>query len=114
LLDDNRDELWALADDSEAQFSVKCSVPELSRFYGIIIRMYLEVGARHHMPHFHAYYRESTAIFSINPIELMEGTMPRRQLRLIEAWAELHHDELQTDWERLQAGQSAFPIEPLR
>jgi len=41
--------------------------------------MYWEVGARHHTAHFHAYYQESTAIFSIDPIDLMEGSMPRRQ-----------------------------------
>ena len=44
----------------------------------------------HLPPHFHAYYQEATAIFSIDPIELMEGSMPKRQRRLIEAWAELH------------------------
>ena len=89
-------------------------MPELSRFYGIIIRMYWEVGVRHHTPHFHAYYQEQTAIFSIDPIALMEGEMPTRQRRLIEAWAELHQDELRDDWNRLQTGQRALPIEPLK
>ena len=89
-------------------------MPELSRFYGIIIRMYWEVGAQHHTQHFHAYYQEQTAIFSIDPIELMEGEMPTKQRRLVEAWAELHQDELRQDWIRLQAGQRALPIEPLR
>jgi hypothetical protein len=49
--------------------------------------MYWEVGAQHHAPHFHAYYQAYTAIFSIDPVELMEGSIPRRQTRLIEAWA---------------------------
>lgn len=89
-------------------------MPELSRFYGIIIRMYWEAGARHHTAHFHAYYQEATAIFSIDPVELMEGTMPRRQQRLIEAWAELHQNELAADWERLQSGRRPLPIEPLK
>jgi len=89
-------------------------VPELSRFYGIIIRMYWEVGARHHTPHFHAYYQERIAIFSIDPIELMEGAIPTRQQRLIEAWAELHQNELREDWNRLQSGQRPLPIEPLK
>jgi hypothetical protein len=101
-------------DDSDRQFSVKWRVPELSRFFGIIIRMYWEAGVRHHTPHFHAYYQDSTAIFNIDPIDLMEGSMPRRQLRLVEAWAELHQDELMRDWQRLQAGQSPIPIEPLK
>ena len=89
-------------------------MPELSRFYGIIIQMYWEAGARHHAPQFHAYYQENTAIFSIDPIELIEGRMPKRQIRLVEAWAELHQDELRSDWQRLQAGQHPVPIEPLR
>ena len=76
--------------------------------------MFWEVGAKHHKPHFHAYYQEHTAIFSIEPIELMEGAMPRRQIRLVEAWAELHQDELIDDWNRLQSGTRPLPIEPLK
>jgi hypothetical protein len=76
--------------------------------------MYWEVGARHHTPHFHAYYQESMAIFSIDPVELIEGSMPRRQVRLVEAWAKLHQEELTRDWQRLQAGQRPLPIEPLK
>jgi len=76
--------------------------------------MYWEAGAPHHAPHFHAYYQDSTAIFSIDPIELMEGSMPKRQTRLVEAWAELHQNELRSDWQRLQAGQRPLPIEPLK
>jgi hypothetical protein len=49
------------------------SMPELSRFFGIIIRMYLEAGAPHHLPHFHAYYQDSVAVFSIDPVELIAG-----------------------------------------
>ena len=76
--------------------------------------MFWETGAQHHTPHFHAYYQENTAIFSIDPIELMEGSIPKRQLRLIEAWAELHQNELISDWELLQSGQRPVPIEPLK
>jgi len=88
-------------------------MPELSRFFGIIIRMYMEVGVPHHLPHFHAYYQDDVAIFSLEPIELMAGQMPRRQRRLVEAWAELHQAELLDDWRRLQDGQTPKPIEPL-
>ncbi len=44
-------------------------MPELSRFYGIIIRMYFEVGGQHHRPHFHAYYGDDVAIYSLAPID---------------------------------------------
>jgi hypothetical protein len=89
-------------------------MPELSRFFGIIIRMYAELGTQHHQPHFHAYYQENVAIFSFDPIDLMAGSLPRRQQRLVVAWAELHQAELLADWERLQAGQRPLPIEPLK
>jgi hypothetical protein len=89
-------------------------MPELSRFFGIIIRMFVEMGASHHVPHFHAYYQEDIAVFSLDPIELISGRLPKRQQRLVEAWAELHQAELMADWQRLQAGRSPLPIEPLK
>jgi hypothetical protein len=89
-------------------------MPELSRFFGIIIRMYMEAGIQHNTPHFHAYHQEHIAVFSINPVELIAGSLPRRQQRLVEAWTELHQAELLEDWERLQNGRSPIPIEPLR
>jgi hypothetical protein len=89
-------------------------MPELARFFGIIVRMYVEPNAPHHTPHFHAYYQDEVAIYSIDPIELLSGSLPRRQQRLVEAWAELHHAELLTDWQLLQAFQKPLPIEPLR
>jgi len=89
-------------------------MPELSRFFGIIIRMYWEVGSQHHAPHFHAYYQDEVAVFSVAPIELLAGSLPRRQIRLVEAWAELHRDELISDWELMQTGRRPRAIEPLR
>jgi len=89
------------------------SMPELSRFFGVIIRMYVEAGAPHHLPHLHAYYQDDVAVVGLEPVELIAGSLPRRQRRLVEAWAELHQEELLADWLRLQAGQPPFPIPPL-
>ena len=89
-------------------------MPELSRFFGIIIHMYVEPGAPHHRPHFHAYYQNHAAVYTIDPIEMISGTLPRRQRRLVEAWAELHQGELLVNWERLQSGQLPYKIAPLR
>ena len=88
-------------------------MPELSRFFGIIIRMYMEVGAPHHLPHFHAYYQDDVGVFSLDPIELIAGSLPKRQRRLVEAWAELHQQELSAAWERLHAGRLPASIDPL-
>jgi hypothetical protein len=60
-------------------------MPEVSRFFGTIIRMFMEVGGPHHGRHFHAYYQENMGIFSIEPIELIAGSLPQRQRRLVEA-----------------------------
>ena len=89
-------------------------MPEIARFFGSIIRMFAEAGAPHHHPHFHAYYQNHVAIFSIEAIDLINGSLPRKQQRLVEAWAELHQGELLENWERLQSGQLAFKIAPLK
>jgi len=89
-------------------------VPELSRFYGIVIRMFVEAGEQHHERHFHAYYTDDVGIFSIDPVNLLAGSLPTRQRRFVEAWAELHQTELLEDWERLQSGQLPTPIAPLK
>jgi hypothetical protein len=65
-------------------------VPELSRFFGIIIRMYVEAGAPHHGAHFHAYYQDHVGVFGIEPVEIIAGSLPAKQKRFVEAWAELH------------------------
>ena len=89
-------------------------MPELSRFLGIIIRMYMEAGAQHNTPHFHAYYQDEVAVFGIQPVELIAGKISRRQQRFVEAWAELHQQELIKDWELLHSGHLPLPIEPLQ
>lgn len=88
-------------------------MPELARFFGIIIRMYAEAGGPHHRPHFHAYYQEEVAIYAIDSIDLIAGSLPRPQQRLVEAWAEIHREELLASWDLLQQGRSPDKIEPL-
>ena len=73
-----------------------------------------EAGVSHHVPHFHAYFQGEAAVFSINPVGQMAGVMEHKQRRLVEAWAELHQEELLMDWALLHSGRAANPIEPLR
>jgi hypothetical protein len=89
-------------------------MPEISRFFGIIIRMYVEFGAPHHHPHLHAYYQNTVGIYRIDQIEMIEGTLSRREQRLVEAWIVLHQNELLENWERLQAGELPLRIAPLK
>ena len=76
--------------------------------------MFLETGESHHRPHFHAYYQDQAAVFALDSIERLAGSLPTTQRRLVEAWAEIHRDELQHDWDLLQSGQPPVKIEPLR
>lgn len=88
-------------------------MPELSRFYGIIIRMFAEHGGQHKTPHFHAIYEAKEAVFQIDPVQLLDGSLPSKQRRLVEAWAEIHQQELQAAWEALDKGKLPNPIQPL-
>lgn len=88
-------------------------MPTIAMFYGIIIRMYCSPG-EHNPPHFHAYYQDYKAIIDIRRCELSDGELPARQLKLVQAWAEIHKDELLADWELASKGELPFPIEPLK
>lgn len=89
-------------------------MPELSTFFGIVIRMFVETGNSHHRPHFHAYYQDDSAVFAIESVECLGGESPQPQRRLVEAWAEIHRTELAADWSLLQSGQPPVKIDPLR
>ena len=89
-------------------------MPEISRFQGIVVSIFIECGERHHTPHFHAFYQDMAASFRIDPVELLEGDLPLRQRRLVEAWAELHQAELMENWQSVYNYGPARKIEPLR
>ena len=76
-------------------------MPEISRFFGIVVRMFVEVGSPHHRPHFHAYCQGRVAIFAADTIEKIGGSLPLRQERLVVAWPEIHQKELLDDWTSL-------------
>lgn len=90
--------------------SKTAAVPEISRFYGIVITMY---ALDHPPPHFHARYAEHQAMISIADCRVIVGEMPARVLRLIRDWVGLHMAELHEDWELAQAGEEVRPIPPL-
>jgi len=88
-------------------------MPTLSMFYGIIIRMYY-APSEHNRPHFHAYYNEYKTTIALDTLEILEGSLPRKQLRLVQAWAELHTDELWGDWRLAMNGETPYKISPLQ
>lgn len=86
-------------------------MPEISRFYGIIIYMFIK---DHNPPHFHAKYGEFIGVINIQTGELMEGELPRRALRLVQDWTELHKPELLKNWNSAQSDNPEIKkIEPL-
>jgi hypothetical protein len=86
-------------------------MPEISRFYGIVIRMYFD---DHNPPHFHALYGDDEAWISINNLALMYGNIPSRALGMVIEWASLHQEELRQNWALLAEEQRPNKIAPLK
>jgi hypothetical protein len=89
-------------------------MPILSTFYGISVSMYFMDNRRHNRPHIHARYQNDEVVIAIPDGDILEGTLPRGKLRLVQAWIEIHKDELMADWQLAISGQQPFKIEPLR
>jgi hypothetical protein len=70
-------------------------MPEIARFYGIVIKLFF---GDHPPPHFHAVYGEYIGLFDIETLEMIEGDIPRRAKKLICEWAIIHQDELKKMW----------------
>jgi hypothetical protein len=85
-------------------------MPEISRFFGIIIRMYFD---DHPPPHFHAIYGKHESQIGINPICVLRGNLPHRAESMVIEWTALHQHELIQNWNRLQNDQPAQKIDPL-
>ena len=85
-------------------------MPEISRFYGIVIYMYV---SEHNPPHFHVWYDDYKAIITIDD-GIVRGAIPRRALNMVYDWLDLHKDELMNNWRLLQDFKSPLKIEPLK
>ena len=89
-------------------------MPRLSEFFGIAIYLYWGETGQHNAPHFHAQYGGGEAVFSIPDAEILAGSLPRRQVRLVQAWAELRTEELEQAWTRAVNHKQPGTIEPLK
>jgi hypothetical protein len=85
-------------------------VPRISSFYGIVIAMYYR---EHGIPHFHAHYGGREASISIQSLEILEGYLPPRVIRLVNRWARLHREELLENWDRAKRKEALEIIAPL-
>lgn len=85
---------------------------EISRFFGIIIHMY---GEDHTPPHFHVVYNEFRAMIEIETGEILQGSLPSKQLKYVQVWADIHRDELLSNFEKLNNDIKTYSkIQPLR
>lgn len=85
-------------------------MPRVSYFYGIIIFMYYD---DHSPPHFHAVYDEHRAEVGINPIRILDGSLPRRAQGFVFEWAAMHQTELEENWQRARDRDDLERIAPL-
>ena len=83
-------------------------------FYGILILMYFYDNKKHNCPHIHAEYGEFEASFSIEDASLLSGNLPTSKLRLVQAWIEIHREDLLANWKLAVKGEPVFKIQPLR
>lgn len=86
----------------------------LSMFYGIIVSMYFFDNKQHQMPHIHVKYQEQEAVFSIPEGDIIEGNLRKNKIKLVQAWIEIHKEELMANWELAVNGQDIFKIDPLK
>ena len=89
-------------------------MPTISMFYGIIVRLLYMDNKQHKLPHLHVEYQGMKAVVAIPGGELLDGEIPSKKLRLVQAWIAIHEEELMANWTLAVNGEPVFPIEPLR
>lgn len=86
----------------------------IAMFYGIIVSMYYFDTRQHHRPHIHVKYQEQEVVLAIPDGEVLGGSLKANKMKLVQAWIEIHQEELMADWELASQGEQIFKIEPLR
>ncbi|MGI9558779.1 MAG: DUF4160 domain-containing protein [Thermodesulfobacteriota bacterium] len=89
-------------------------MPAISMFFGIVVYMYFKDNRKHDLPHIHVKYQGQEVVVSVPDGDVLEGGIPKPQMKLLQAWVELHKEELVADWDLAVSGQHPFKIDPLR
>jgi hypothetical protein len=89
-------------------------MPTISMFYGILIQMYFYDDKRHKCPHLHAEYGEHQVTIAIEDGTILAGSLPAAKMKLVQAWVEIHKEDLMADWKLAIAGEPVFKIDPLK
>lgn len=89
-------------------------MPTISMFYGILILMYFYDNKKHSKPHIHAEYGEYEVSIAIDDGAILGGELPRSKMKLVQAWIEIHREDLLADWKLAVAGEPVYKIDPLK
>ena len=89
-------------------------MPVISMFYGVIVLMYYFDNQKHQQPHIHIRYQGDESVVAIPTGDVLAGDLKSAKLKLVQAWIEIHQDELMANWELAVAGQQIFKIDPLK
>ena len=87
-------------------------MPELSRFAGIVVKMQYRDTGQHNKPHVHVYFGEYTASVGLDG-EVLAGSLPAKQLRLLSGWLALHEEEVYAAWNKAVSGEAFTKVDPL-
>ena len=83
-------------------------------FYGLIVSMFYKDNKQHKMPHIHVQYQDEEAVFAIPSGEILEGNLPPKKIKLMQAWIIMHEEDLMANWQLATNEQNIFKIAPLR
>lgn len=89
-------------------------MPTISMFYGILILMYFHDNKKHSCPHIHAEYGDYETTVAIEDGSILGGSLPPAKMKLVQAWIEIHREDLLADWKLVVMGEPVFKIDPLR
>ncbi len=89
-------------------------MPSISAFYGLIVYRYFRDDRQHKLPHIHVRYADSEVIVAIPDGTVLEGSIPSAKMKLLQAWIEIHKDELMANWHLAVSGELPYKIDPLR
>lgn len=88
-------------------------MPIISQFYGIVIQMFFDENGKHHEKHIHVKYNEQEAVYDLRG-NMLEGEIPYKKKKLVEAWIAIHQEELESLWFLIHEQGEFFKIEPLK
>jgi hypothetical protein len=89
-------------------------MPTISAFYGILVLMFFRDNRQHHVPHIHARYQSEEVVLSIPEGDILAGSVPAKQPKMLQAWIAIHQEELMVNWELAVNGDAPFRIAPLQ